>query len=134
METDSSSEHDEGTPKEPYILTLKQSKFSEVSIEAVKDLLNFELSFSDGIQTYDSNLNLYKLYDPLDDSFKCLLDDLKNISSTSSFDLTETRIDSKIHHGNGTDLSQFMICKKKVPNYIRILRITESLKVCSRVS
>ena len=128
METDSSYEHDEGTPKEPYILTLKQSKFSEGSIEAVKDLLNFGLSFSDGIQTHESNLNLYKLYDPLDDSFKCLLDDLKNISCNSSFDLSETRIDSKIHLVSRTDLSQFMICKKKVPNYIRILSIKKSLK------
>lgn len=128
MESDSSLGHEEGTPKEPYILTLKQSKFSEVSLGGEIEMLNFDLSSSDGIQMCESKINVYKSLDLLDDSFKMILEDLKNISCASSLDLSDTRIESKIHLGNGTDLSQFMICKKKVPNYIRVLKITESLR------
>lgn len=128
MESDFSLEHDEGTPKEPYILTLNPSKFSEASVGAGIEFLNFDLSSSDGMVTCESNINVYKFPDALDDSFKIILEDLKNISCASSLDLSDTRIESNIHLGNGTDLSQFMICNKKVQNYIRILRITESLR------
>ena len=132
MDLETSSILDENLVKQPQIFKINPSRllddieyrysdFSKVQDEA--ENLNLKLIQLNEISALTVSEKLQgEGHDFDNETFISILEDLKDVSSISRLDLTDTKDHTKIE-SSSNELSEFITCTKRSKHYQRILNI-----------